>query len=104
MLRSSALPFNPRRLAVDPRLDRMLRRAVVLGALAVLLIPAARGHNPWLGWMPLWLVGMPLVAWWALHRFPLPARPVRRSRLQARRRSGPQARRRSAAGGLARAA
>lgn len=104
MPRSSALPFDPRRLAVDPRLDRVLRRAVVLGALAVLLIPAARGHNDWLGWMPLWLVGMPLMAWWALHRFPLPARPARRSRLQARRRSGPQARRRPAAAGLARAA
>ncbi|RXQ98744.1 hypothetical protein [Pseudoxanthomonas composti] len=104
MPRSSASLLDSRPHAVDPQLDRVLRRAVVLGALAVLLIPAARGHSDWLGWMPLWLLGMPLVAWWALHRFPLPARPRRRSRLQARRRVGPQARRRPVAAGLARAA
>lgn len=70
------------------RLELLLRRAVVLGALAVLLIPAARGSSEWLGWLPLWLLGMPLVAWWALHRFPLP-RPTlrlpRRQRVQAKR-------------------
>ncbi len=41
--------------------------------LAVLLIPAARGHHEWLGWLPLWLVGMPLSAWWSLRGFPVPA-------------------------------
>jgi hypothetical protein len=40
----------------------------------------------------LWLLGMPLSAWWALHRFPLPLQPLRRilarlrPRVQARRR------------------
>jgi hypothetical protein len=29
--------------------------------------------------MPLWLLGMPLSAWWALHRFALP----RRAQMQA---------------------
>jgi hypothetical protein len=47
-------------------LDSALRQAVILGTLAVLLIPAARGSSDWLGWLPLWLVGMPLAAWWSL--------------------------------------
>ena len=54
-------------------LDSALRQAVILGTLAVLLIPAARGNSEWLGWLPLWLVGMPLAAWWSLRGFPLPA-------------------------------
>ncbi len=79
---------------IDPRLDHALRQIVLIGLIAVLALPAARGHNAWLGWMPLWLLGMPLSAWWALHRFRLPrgadavGRPVRRrARTQARRRS-----------------
>ena len=71
-------------------LDSALRQAVILGTLAVLLIPAARGNSEWLGWLPLWLVGMPLAAWWSLRRFPLPEvalRLPRRRRVQARRRS-----------------
>ena len=51
-------------------LDAVLRHAVILGTLAVLLIPAARGSNEWLGWLPLWLVGMPLAAWWSLRGCP----------------------------------
>ena len=73
-------------------LDSLLRQAVVLGSLVVLLVPAARGHGTWLGWWPLWLVGMPLSAWWSLRGFPLPAlagvlrRTTRRAvRPQARR-------------------
>ena len=71
-------------------LDSTLRQAVILGTLAVLLIPAARGNSEWQGWLPLWLVGMPLAAWWSLRRFPLPEvalRLPRRRRVQARRRS-----------------
>ena len=71
-------------------LDSALRQTVILGTLAVLLIPAARGSSDWLGWLPLWLVGMPLAAWWSLRRFPLPdvvLRLPRRRRVQARRRS-----------------
>lgn len=70
-------------------LDVLLRRAVTLGTLAVLLIPAARGHHEWLGWLPLWLVGMPLSAWWSLRGFQVPALALRlpqRRRVQAARR------------------
>jgi hypothetical protein len=72
----------------DPRPERFLRSAVILGALAVLLLPAARGHSDWFGFLPLWLLGMPLAAWWSVTGFPLPrivgALP-RRRRVQARR-------------------
>ena len=63
-------------------LDRLLRQVVIIGTLAVVLIPAARGSTQWLGWLPLWLVGMPLAAWWSLRRFPLPrmALPLPRRR------------------------
>ena len=67
-------------------LDSALRHAVILGTLAVLLIPAARGSSDWLGWLPLWLVGMPLAAWWSLRGCPLPRVAValpRRRRVQA---------------------
>ena len=72
------------------QLDAILRHAVILGAFAVLLIPAARGSSEWLGWLPLWLLGMPLAAWWSLRGFPVPAaalRLPRRRRAQARRRT-----------------
>ena len=79
---------------VDPRLERCLRRLVAWGALTVVLLPAARGHNDWLGWMPLWLLGMPLSAWWALHRFALPRQPQPQAvPLRRRRRGSVQARR-----------
>ena len=73
----------------DPRPERYLRTAVILGALAVLLIPAARGSSQWFGWLPLWLLGMPLAAWWSLRGFPVPALALRlpqRRRVQAARR------------------
>jgi hypothetical protein len=80
----------------DPRIERALRTWITWGALAVLLLPAARGHTAWLGWMPLWLVAMPATAWWALHRFALPRWPVNavREGQRRRRRGAPQARRR----------
>ena len=70
-------------------LDRLLRQVVIVGTLAVLLIPAARGSTQLLGWLPLWLVGMPLSAWWSLRRFPIPRvvfQMPRRRRSQAMRR------------------
>lgn len=82
----------------DPRLERLMRRIVLVGVLLVLALPVARGHNAWLGAGPLWLLGMPLVAWWALHRFALPRVPqAGTSGVRSRRRSGPQARRRPTA-------
>jgi hypothetical protein len=74
----------------DAALDRVLRRAVLTGLVLVLLVPLARASTDALGWLPLWLVGMPAVAWWALHRFRLPAGWAARV---ARRRRAPQARR-----------
>ena len=76
----------------DPRdtLDRLLRRLVIIGTAAVLLIPAARSSLELIGWMPLWLMGMPLAAWWSLRRFPLPRvalRLPRRRSAQALRRT-----------------
>ncbi len=71
-------------------LDRLLRQLVILGCLAVLLIPAARGSSTVIGWLPLWLMGMPLAAWWSLRRFPVPRMALqmpRRRRVQALRRS-----------------
>ncbi len=70
--------------------ERLLRQVVILGTLTVLLIPAARGSSVLIGWLPLWLVGMPLAAWWSLRRFPLPRvtwQMPRRRRVQALRRS-----------------
>jgi hypothetical protein len=72
----------------DPRLLRSVRQVALAGLALVLVWPAARGSSAWLGWLPMWLVGMPLVAWWAL-RFPLP----RLSWLRLARRTGGQARR-----------
>ncbi|KWV11532.1 hypothetical protein [Xanthomonas translucens] len=78
--------------APHPALRRVVRQALLAGLALVLVWPAARGSSEWLGWRPLWLLGMPLSAWWALHRFPLPLQPLRRilargrPRVQARRR------------------
>lgn len=82
---------------VDPALDHLLRRLVYLGVFAVALLPAARGSTVWLGWMPLWLVAMPLSAWWALHRFALPRCAPALRTTAPRRRRGAQARRRPVA-------
>ena len=82
----------------NPQLERSLRLLLLTGVALVLLLPAARGQSDWLGWLPMWLVGMPAVALWSLHHFRLPLRKaasrdeaVRSSR---RRRPGTQARRR----------
>ena len=61
--------------ACDRRLDLAMRRIVLIGAALVLAVPAARGDSFWLGALPLWLLGMPLASWWALHRFRLPRWP-----------------------------
>ena len=78
----------------DPRLALALRRLALAGVLLVLVLPAARGANQWLGAWPLWLVAMPLSSLWALHGFRLPRRdrgPMDAGR--PRRRRTPQARR-----------
>lgn len=88
--------------ALRADLDTALRYALAIGALLVLMLPAARGSQSAIGWLPMWLVAMPAVAWWALHRFRLPswrrvapadagqaARRRRRGAVQARRRARP---------------
>lgn len=79
--------------APDPQVLRWVRQTALAGLALVLVWPAARGSSEWLGWGPLWLVGMPWLAWWALYRFRLSPRLLRRSG----RRRGPQARRRARA-------
>lgn len=76
----------------DPRLLRGARQLALAGLALVLVWPAARGSSVWLGWLPLWLVGMPWLAWWSLYRFRLPQLLLRR---RSTRRRGPQARRRT---------
>lgn len=79
-------------------LEKPLRLVLGLGIALVVLLPMARGSSEWLGWMPMWLVGMPAMAWWSLRRFPLPMRKgwVQESVASARRRRpGAQARRRA---------
>jgi predicted MFS family arabinose efflux permease len=91
------LVFRPARTSIiDPQLQRALIAALAVGLALVLLLPAARSHSDWLGWIPLWLVGMPAVALWSLHRFRLPLRRVAAPGLPPRRRRpGAQARRRA---------
>ena len=83
----------------DPRLEHLLRDMLCAAMALVLLWPAARGYSQWLGWMPLWLIGMPAVAWWSLHRFRLPQAQlaVAATRNPPRRRAGFQALRRKPA-------
>lgn len=92
---------DPRRTtAFDPRLDAVARYALAIGAVLVLLLPAARGFNEQVGWLPMWLLVMPALAWWGVRGFALPRRrePESEARRPRSRRSGPQARRRARAG------
>lgn len=89
---SSARPARPADRP-DPRVLRWVRQLTLAGLALVLVWPAARGSSDWVGWLPLWLVGMPGVAWWALYRFALPWAAL--ARRGASRRRGPQARRRT---------
>lgn len=79
---SSRSPSRPRRQP-DPRVLGLVRQVSLAGLALVLVWPAARGYSEWLGWLPLWLLGMPLAAWWTLRGFALPCWP--RRRVQARR-------------------
>ncbi|HVJ37073.1 MAG TPA: hypothetical protein VM687_04635 [Stenotrophomonas sp.] len=97
----------------DPRVLRPVRQVALAGLALVLVWPAARGYSAWLGWLPLWLLGMPMTAWWALYRFRLPSPGRWLQATFARSRRAPQARRRvqpvrgrarAAASALARAA
>jgi hypothetical protein len=87
------IPLSQRHsMQPDPRLERAVRRLVLAGCALVVVLPAARGSSAWLGALPLWLLAMPLVSWWALHRFRLPR--IAMPATPRRRRGGVQARRR----------
>ncbi|MGX9718999.1 hypothetical protein [Stenotrophomonas acidaminiphila] len=77
----------------DPRVLRCVRQAALAGLALVLVWPAMRGSSIWIGWLPLWLLGMPLSAWWALYRFRLPAAWRTRRPAAGGSRQRPQARR-----------
>ena len=53
---------------VDPRLARTLWQWLVLGVLAIVLLPAARGDSMLLGWLPFWLAVVPATPPPALRR------------------------------------
>jgi len=72
MPRSHAHSRRSTPVTVDPRLEEGLRASVAVGGVLVLLLPGARETHAAIGWLPLWLVGMPLAAWWAAHGFRLP--------------------------------
>ena len=75
---------------IDLRIEDVLRYAIAIGATLLLLLPAARGSSELLGWLPMWLLAMPLSAWWALHRFRLPTATTERpAHVTPRRRTGP---------------
>ena len=56
-------PVDARNIA-RPRIALALAGAwFALGCAALLLVPASRGSDPWLGWLPFWLVGVPAIEW-----------------------------------------
>lgn len=52
-----------------------LRRTLVFGLILVVAVPQVRVTTDWLGYLPMWLVGMPAVMLWALHGFAVPKTP-----------------------------
>lgn len=91
------------RPAADPRVAALLGHWLAAGALAVLLLPAARGASHWIGSLPFWLVLAPAVALLTHHRHALAAAwRAHLVRATPRRRRRPQARKLARAGGLSR--
>ena len=54
--------------APDPRLVRTLWQWLALGALLLLVVPAARGHSLWFGPGAFWLLAAPLTSLLMLYR------------------------------------
>ena len=78
-------PIDPNQ-APDPRLALMLRQWLVLGVLAVLLVPAARGSSEWLGSLPFWLLAAPACALASLSHYTRLVQSRTPSRLRSNRR------------------
>jgi hypothetical protein len=90
--------------APTPLAEQLLLASLALAVLALLVFPAARGVSEALGWLPLWLLGLPGSAWAALRlrrwREQTTAQPARvprglalRAPAQVHRLRPPQARR-----------
>ena len=50
-----------------PAIDRWLLQALVAGVSVSLLLPFAQVNTEAFGWLPIWLVGLPLSAWLGWH-------------------------------------
>lgn len=46
---------------------RLIYAWLTLGTLALILVPALRGYDTWVGWLPFWLIAAPLINLLALH-------------------------------------
>ena len=91
----------PEAFSRDP-LDLLLSRLALSAPACTVLLPVAQARSETFGWLPLWLVGLPLAAWLGLRlcrladagHVPLPAGAGKARRRPAR---GDAARRRGAA-------
>lgn len=57
--------MSQRQSSSIPLLEQSLLAAVALALVAMLSLPAARGVSDAFGWMPFWLLALPLSAWGA---------------------------------------
>ena len=55
--------MSQRQSSSIPFLEQGLLGAVALALVAMLSLPAARGVSDVFGWMPFWLLALPLSAW-----------------------------------------
>ena len=46
-----------------PLVEQCLLGAVALGVVAMVSLPAVRGMSDTFGWLPFWLLALPLTAW-----------------------------------------
>jgi len=92
---SSHTPSRPSLTQFRHQVGLGLSTWLGLGLLAMLMMPATRGFNEWIGWLPFWLLCVPGFALLVLRRHDVLARlrqpaddtraPRRRNRRQARR-------------------
>lgn len=54
---------RPAPLSADVLIEHALLAAAMLGLVAMLSFPAARGVDATFGWLPFWLTALPLSAW-----------------------------------------
>ncbi len=67
---ANALASSPIRGTAEPKIALTIVKVwIVLGGLAIVSSPALRGSDPRLGWLPFWLVAVPLVEWLFLQRY-----------------------------------